>query len=125
MKNKLYLLAIGLGVIAMVLGLTAIAAKSSATLEPMSRKIVVFHPGFFVNEAAEDELINRVGGVKIKNLDLIGGKAVYLPSKAAEKALARQAGVLRIDDDVIVEALARGGISAKPAPTQPAEVLPW
>jgi subtilisin family serine protease len=58
-------------------------------------------------------------------LDLIGGKAVYLPSKAAEKALARQAGVLRIDDDVIVETLVRGGISAKPTPVQPAETLPW
>ena len=88
----------------MVLGFTAIAAKSSATTEPMLRRIVVFQPGF-VNEAARDELISRAGGVKIKNLDLIGGKAVYLPSKAAEKALAHQAGVLRIDDDVVVEAL--------------------
>lgn len=124
MKNKLYFLAIGLGVAAMVLGLTAIAAKSSATAESMARKIVVFQPGF-VNEAAKDELISRAGGVKIKNLDLIGGKAVYLPSKAAERALARQAGVLRIDDDVIVEALVRGGISAKPVPVPPAEKLPW
>jgi len=124
MKNKLYLLAIGLGVMVMVLGFTAITAKSSVTAEPMSRKIVVFQPGF-VNEAAKDELISRAGGVKIKNLDLIGGKAVYLPSKAAEKALASQAGVLRIDDDVIVEALVRGVILAKPAPSQPAETLPW
>jgi subtilisin family serine protease len=124
MRNKLYLLAIGLGVMVMILGFTAIAAKSSATVEPMSRKIVVFQPGF-VNETAKDELISRAGGVKIKNLDLIGGKAVYLPSKAAERALARQAGVLRIDDDVVVEALIRGGISAKPVPVQPAETLPW
>ena len=58
MKNKLYLLAIGLGVMVMVLGLTAVVAKSSATVEPMSRKIVVFQP-WFVNEAAQDELLRE------------------------------------------------------------------
>ena len=77
-----------------------------------------------MSDVAQDRLINRFGGVKIKDLDLIGAKAVYLPPKA-EAALAHQFGVLRIDDDVVVEALIRGGIATKPTPTQPSEVLPW
>lgn len=91
--------------------------------EPMQRKIVVFQT-WFVNDPAKDELINRLGGVKIKDLDLIGAKAVYLPPKA-EAVLARHPAVLRIDDDVVVESLIRGGIAAKPTPSQPSEVLPW
>jgi len=123
MKNKKLYLAIGFGVTAMVLGLTAIAAKSSATAEPTSRKIVVFKSGV-LNEPAREALVKKFGGVKIKDLTLIDGKAVLLSPKA-EAALAKQAGVLRIDDDVIVEALVRGGISAKPTPIQSAETLPW
>lgn len=69
-----------------------------------NRKIVVFQTGV-LNEAAQNELIARTGGVKLKNLDLIGAKAVWLPSKAAEQALLTHAGVLRVDDDVTVYAL--------------------
>ncbi|MEK7373994.1 MAG: S8 family peptidase [Thermodesulfobacteriota bacterium] len=91
---------------------------SQAARENGARKIVVFD-GQALNDAAKDELVARAGGVKIKNLNLIGGMAVYLPSKAAEKALLLESGVLRIDDDVEVTAL------RKTAPAQPAEVLPW
>ena len=95
----------------MVLGLTAIAAKSSAPVEPMSRKIVVFKSG--VDESAKEALINKFNGEKIKDLRLINGKVARLTAKA-EKDLVRQPGILRIDDDVIVEALAKGDISVKP-----------
>ena len=64
MKNKKLYSVIGLGVAAMVLGLTAIAAKSSAPVEPMSRKIVVFKSG--VDEAAKEALIDKFGGEKSK-----------------------------------------------------------
>lgn len=73
------------------------------------RKIVVFSGE--LNDAAEDELIAKTGGTKVKNLDLIGGKSVLLPSKAAEKALLSHPGVLRVEDDVEVRALA--------------QILPW
>ncbi|TSC96581.1 MAG: putative subtilisin [Parcubacteria group bacterium Athens1014_26] len=106
----------------MVLGLTAIAAKSSATAEPMYRKIVVFKSG--VEESVKEALINKFDGEKIKDLGLINGKAARLTAKA-EKDLVRQPGVLRIDDDVVVEALVRNDIIAKRAPSQPAETLPW
>lgn len=87
------------------------------------RKIVVFSGA--LNDAAKDELIARAGGAKLKNLDLIGAKAVWVPDRSAAAKLAAASGVVRVDDDVVVEALVRGGISAKPAPSQPAEVLPW
>lgn len=80
------------------------------------RKIVVFQTA--LNESAKDELIAQVGGVKLKNLDLIGAKAVWLPNKAAAEKLKLLSGVLRVDDDVIVEALQKG------AP-QPSQILPW
>ena len=81
------------------------------------RKIVVFQVG--LNDAAEDEIISRAGGAKLKNLDLIGAKAVWVPSRAAVEKLEAQPGVLRVDDDVEVFALARPDVSAQ------AQVLPW
>jgi len=87
------------------------------------RKIVVFQTG--LNDAAKDKIIAHAGGAKLKNLDLIGARAVWVPSRAAAAKLTAYPGVVRVDDDVVVEALIRGGISAKPALSQPTEVLPW
>ena len=123
MKRKFSILLVGTVLTGLVLSLVGTALTSEAAPEPMQRKIVVFET-WFVNDVAQDELINRVGGVKTKNLDLIGAKAVYLPPRA-EAVLARQPGVLRIDDDMVVEALIRGGTAAKPTPTQPSEISPW
>jgi len=39
--------------------------------EPMARKIVVFKSG--IDEATKEALINKVGGVKIKDLKLVKG----------------------------------------------------
>lgn len=87
-----------------------------------SRKIVVFQTG--LNDAAKDEIIAHAGGAKLKNLDLIGAKAVWVPNRSAAAKLAASPGVARVDDDVVVEALVRGQKGPTPAP-QPAEVLPW
>lgn len=95
----------------------------------MARKIVVFKAGV-LNEPAREALLEKFGGVRVKNLGLIGGKAVLLPPQAVE-ILARQEGILRIDDDVIVEALASRWIDARrirPSPTPtpvPVQTLPW
>lgn len=123
MKRKIRFGPIVLVSLALLLsiGLTQLGVAND---EQPARKIVVFQP-WFVNEAAQDELVSRTGGVKIKHLDLIGGMAVYLPNTASERALAARPEVLRIDDDVVVEALAKGGIAGKPAPAQPPEVVPW
>jgi len=81
------------------------------------RKIVVFNPAV-VNEPAQEALVKAVGGVILKDLPLINGKAVLLPPQA-EAALGRIPGVVRIDPDVIVEAF------GKPPKPPPAETLPW
>ncbi|OGL35156.1 hypothetical protein A3F65_00575 [Candidatus Saccharibacteria bacterium RIFCSPHIGHO2_12_FULL_47_16b] len=86
------------------------------------RKIVVFQVG--LNETAKDEIISRTGGAKLKNLDLIGARAVWVPSRAAVEKLKAQPGVLRVDNDVEVFALAPK-VNAKRGPAQPAQVLPW
>lgn len=93
-----------------------IALISQAAPEFSARKIVVFKSG--VSESAKETAINGVNGEKIKDLRLINAKAARLTAKA-EKDLAHQAGVLRIDDDVEVFAMAKFQL------VQPAEVLPW
>jgi subtilisin family serine protease len=93
----------------LLIGLLITVVKVKANDIP-GRKIVVFRSGV-LNEEAKDELIKRTGAIKLKNLDLIGAKAVWLPSKAAERALISHPAVLRLDDDVIVYALE--------------QVLPW
>ena len=89
----------------------------------MARKIVVFKSGI-LNESAREALVKKFDGVKIKDLTLIDGKAVLLSPKA-EAALAKEAGILRIDNDVEVFALARPIKAEKTPKPQPAEVLPW
>lgn len=123
MINKNLKILISLTIAGAILSFAGFALISQAAPEPMQRKIVVFKAGV-LNEPTREALVKKFGGAKIKDLNLIDGKAVLLSSKAA-KDLAKQPGVLRIDDDVIVEALAKGGILGKPAPTQPPEVLPW
>lgn len=135
MKKSFNLLVLGLIIGGLVLGIAGYLV-SQAKSEPMQRKIVVFKSG--VDEATREALINKVGGEKIKDLRLIRGKAVKL-TPGMEKVLAKQPEVLRIDDDVIVEALVkkesineleelmRPGyikIVGTPKP-QPLEVLPW
>lgn len=63
--------------------------------------------------------IEGLGAKRIKDLPLVNGAAVTLPSKAAEKAIARLAGVKYVEPDLVVT------VSAKPVKTQPAQVLPW
>ncbi len=82
------------------------------------RKIVVFQENF-VNEPAQAALVQKFGALVNKSLPLINGLAVLLPPQA-EQALLRRGEVLRIDDDLVIRAV------AKPAPApQPAQELPW
>ena len=107
----------------------AISLPRVPNVEGMSRKIIVFKPEM-ASEGDREALVQRFGGVNLKDLGLINGKVVLLPPAAVE-ILRQQAGVLRIDDDVVVEALAdRPVISrrVKPTPkptTPPVQVLPW
>ncbi len=87
--------------IILILFLILISAVAAQAVE---RKIVVFDPA--VNEPARQALIEAVGGIIIKDLPLIGAKAVLLPPRA-ESALNKMTGIIRVDPDVIVKALAQ------------------
>lgn len=83
-----------------------------------ARKIVVFQQGV-VNQAAQDEILQRTGAVKLKALPMINA-VVVLASPANDHALKSDTNVLRVENDAIAS------ISGKPAPPPPpAESLPW
>ncbi len=115
MKDKLDLFLLVSAVAVIFVGVVSAVAAKGASVEPV-RKIIVFSGE--VNEVAQETLVQAVGGVKVKNLDLIGGKVVLLPAHSVG-ALKNNPRVLRVDDDIILEAL------AKPSLVQPVEVLPW
>lgn len=105
-----------------VLVLVLIAALSAASVSAADvpvRTIVVFDDG--VNVPAFDR-IAEFGAVKVKDLPLVNGAVVLLPSKAAQSALEHVAGVKYVETDALVHAT---GKSSKPAPPQPPQVLPW
>lgn len=120
---KTFQMALILSIVGLILAGLNVRAQSYP-----QRKIVVFKSGV-LNEPARDRLIERIGGFKVKNLDLIEGKVVLLPSRAAERALLASGAVLRVDEDVMVTALGRedtkaaghkgGDIGAL------AQTLPW
>jgi subtilisin family serine protease len=94
-----------------------VRAEQPEDLPNGHRVIVVFDTT--VNEAARDELVRNFGGENLHDLPLVGGRAVVLPSPAMAEALTSEAGVVRVDPDVEVQA------TAKPAPAQPSEEMPW
>lgn len=120
MKNTLYTFFTVFVVVTLIGGVMGIMPSFSKEPEVLARKIIVFKSGV-LNEPARESLIKKFGGVKVKDLDLIHGKAVLLPPPA-QAVLAQESGILRIDEDVIVEALTK--VTARPKP-QPAQTLPW
>jgi subtilisin len=120
MRKNLNILVIGTLILGIFFSLSGMVFISQAQGESKARKIVVFKEG--VNEATKEDLINRAGGEKIKDLKIIRGKAVWLTPQA-EKNLAKRAEVLRIDPDVEVYALEN--VKIKGVKSQPAQVITW
>ncbi|MBN1152694.1 MAG: S8 family peptidase [Dehalococcoidia bacterium] len=82
------------------------------------RKIVVFRAG--VPGGAVGAALERHGGAQIDALPLIGGAVVQLPNEAAARALAGEADVVSVEDDIVIDALVK--------PTRivpPAQIIPW
>jgi len=118
MKKRFSILAVSVVIAGIALSLSGVLVSQAAPESPVARKIVVFQSG--VAEPAKEALMKNFGGEKIKDLPLVNGMAVLL-SPQAEKALVKQAGVLRIDNDDMVFAL-----KGKPQPPpQPAEEMAW
>jgi subtilisin family serine protease len=120
MRKNLNILVIGTLILGIFFSLSGMVFISQAQGESKARKIVVFKEG--IDEATKEDLINRAGGEKIKDLKIIRGKAVWLTPQA-EKNLAKRAEVLRIDPDVEVYALEN--VKIKGVKPQPAQTLTW
>ena len=121
----------GFLVFAVFSGMIGLAAADEDTIQNNlpARKIVVFKKG--VSELDKSDALRRARGSLVKKLRQRDTAVVSL-NKDAEAALADDARVLRIEDDVVVEALETAGGNNKQAktnsnktPSQPAEVLPW
>ncbi|MCL5957745.1 MAG: S8 family peptidase [Chloroflexi bacterium] len=88
-----------------------------ASADNAKRKIVVFQN--WADERTKDDDVREAGGETAKHLSLINGRAVYL-SEQAEKSLRAKPSVLRVDDDLVVEATRKsGGTTTAP------QVIPW
>src|SRR3990172_12328867 len=87
--------------------------------EQLTRKIVVYK-----NEIKEEK-IEKYGGIKIKRLKSINADVAFL-TKSAVKILEQDPDILRVDDDIEINALDRDMAALKtPAPSQPSQSLPW
>ena len=111
-----------------MIGLAA-ADEDSAQNNLPARKIVVFKKG--VSEFDKSDALRRAGGSLVKKLRQRDMATVALDEDSAV-TLSKDARVLRIEDDVVVEALETADGNNKQAkangnktPSQPAEVLPW
>jgi hypothetical protein len=92
--------------------------------EAPARKIVVFQPGF--NDIAKDQLVGKFQGFKLKRLGIINAQAVMLSQKAAREIM-NQPGVLRVEDDAVVQIIGSNSIkvySSDDVAAQP-QALPW
>jgi subtilisin family serine protease len=121
-------------VFAVSLMLIMTASLSLAQGQGNVKKIVIFEESF-VNEAAQQALVRNFGAENLKTLSIVNGMSVSLPGPAVS-ALSKRAEVVRIDDNVIVYAIARpsekpgggpggGGGGKKDPPPQPPQIMPW
>lgn len=106
--------------LSLILVLGFVFLPASAKDNNGGRKIVVYR--YNVNDAGKDESEARVGGVKLKNLDSIGARAVWLADKASVEKLKSDPSVLRVEDDVEVFALDSKNNQTVSAQAQ---VIPW
>jgi subtilisin family serine protease len=102
----------------MICSLCCLWFVAIVSAQPQGKYIVVFERP--VADEVKSGLIQHAGGTVVKHLRLINGTAAILPTDAAIAALAKQAEVKRIDDDIEFHA------TGKPQPPpQPAQVTPW
>lgn len=103
--NKKYLRTLIGGV--MIIALFFVAARTNAEFN--GRKIVVFKSD--VSETEQDSLVKYAGGVKLKRLRSINSQVVIVPNLTAAARLAANPNILRVEDDLEMQALA--------------QILPW
>ena len=102
------------------------AQPSDAIPSNNPRKIVVFKK-WYIQEADQDTLLRNFGAVKIKRLKLINSQAVHMPP-GVEKLLKRKNEILRIDEDLVITAVAKKTEPKEKRPHPPPKLperLPW
>lgn len=122
--KKILLFVSVLAIAVIAFGATAVLPASSHEGEPLERKIVVYKTG-----ENHDAKLNKFGGIKIKHLSILNADATLLANSEAKK-LADDSEVLRVEDDVIVEAAEKVNadkiISEKKlTQPQPSQTIPW
>ncbi|MEW6034915.1 MAG: S8 family serine peptidase [Chloroflexota bacterium] len=106
----------------MTLGMVgrALATDGEAEAGTVGRKIVVFRDGVD-EQGTRDSVIARAGATKVRDLRLINAAVVRVEPRS-QRSLERHPGVLRVDDDAMVQ------VQADPVPevaASAAEALPW
>jgi subtilisin family serine protease len=123
MKNKKYLLIIGFVIAVILSAIQIIPSTEAAGDNGTHRKIVVFKNS--LSDIEKDRVINESGAEKVRHLKSARSSVVVLNNKE-EWELVKNLDVLRVDDDIVINAFDRN-ITSKGGGTviQPAEVLPW
>jgi subtilisin family serine protease len=117
----------GLIIVFIVFGFALIKVQTSAQTNSENnghRKIVVWKQN--VKDFDKEKDLKVARGQKVKNLPLINAASVVLPDRESESKIKNNPNVLRVDDDVIVEAFdIRELVKGKKLISQAAEILPW
>ncbi len=88
------------------------------------RKIVTFAGK--VDDLQKERLVRGKGGATLKHLRLVNAVAAELPDEAAAADLARQPGVVRVEEDAIAWADGQPvQVQGRGAKVQPAQSVPW
>ena len=124
MKHKLFTIISVFIIFGITLSLVSVAfAAKNQNSDIKTRKIVIFKKNV-LNKDIKKSLIERHGGIKIKDLDIVNGAATLLSPKE-EQILLNQNEILRVDDDVEVSILVRPPEIQKSRKIQPNEITPW
>lgn len=119
--------------LAIFYGFEVINANNAYAAEEGKRKIVVFDESF-TNKDLQGELFAKHGVFKIKDLNVINGATVIIPSVAVEKSLKSKIEIKNIENDVEVSMLVRKDRDYflenmfrvnRRGSIQPTQALPW
>ena len=105
-------------------GLVVCFSFSPAAGIAQTRKIVVFKKSFD-RGSSQDALLKNAGATKVKSLKLINGTAALLSPQSEDKLKGREE-VLRIDEDILLQAVTtQSKKKDKKVQDQPAQEFPW
>lgn len=102
--------------------LFCISLVSAKDTDKFTRKIVVFNES--VTEDRKEQIINRVKGVKLKQLYSLNTTVIQI-SEVDARNLVINNEIIRIDNDDVVSISGKAKPSPTPIPIQPEQTIPW